>query len=374
MRIYNDDGTDYDWGPNLTYWTEGGYDAFVDTNGCLYLGGDFTGNVDGFGRMCPVLAPASPSAGTVLGSVTISWDEPGIVGSGIDYYEVSRDGAVLGIVTDTSLVDETVVEGEIYSYSIVAVSESGTRGAESEPIDVTATAADDPVVDPVGDQSDPVGSPIALLAIVAFDPDGGDVTFVASGLPSGLSINPATGVISGTPDTVEDPTVTVTVTDDESASTQIAFDWSVFDPDVEPPPDDADPPRTCPADETPFVDVSPTSFALADIACIFGLGITTGTSLTTYDPAGYVTREQMAAFVARLWRALGGVCRADATPFVDVLPTSFALADIACIFGLGITTGTSLTTYDPAGYVTREQMAAFVARLWRRAISDGVAV
>jgi hypothetical protein len=79
-----------------------------------------------------------------------------------------------------------------------------------------------------------------------------------------------------------------------------------------------------------------------------------------------VTREQMAAILARLWRALGRNCPTGATPFTDVSATSFALADIACIYGLGITTGTSATTYDPSGFVTREQMAAFLARLWRR--------
>ncbi|MFT7607234.1 MAG: hypothetical protein ACI9MX_000289, partial [Candidatus Aldehydirespiratoraceae bacterium] len=39
--------------------------------------------------------------------------------------------------------------------------------------------------------------------------------------------------------------------------------------------------------------------------------------------------------------------------------------DISCIFGLGITTGTGPSTYNPNGNVTREQMAAFIARLWR---------
>ena len=67
------------------------------------------------------------------------------------------------------------------------------------------------------------------------------------------------------------------------------------------------------------------------------------------------------------------MCPGGVMPFVDVSPTSFAAADIACIFGLGITTGTSLTTYDPAGLVSREQMAAFVARLWRAATSAGLA-
>ena len=121
----------------------------------------------------------------------------------------------------------------------------------------------------------------------------------------------------------------------------------------------------CPDPVLPFGDVSALSFALADIGCIFGLGITTGTSATTFDPLGSVTREQMAAFLARLWRALGLVCPDPVLPFGDVSALSFALADIGCIFGLGITTGTSATTFDPLGSVTREQMAAFLARLWR---------
>jgi Tol biopolymer transport system component len=123
--------------------------------------------------------------------------------------------------------------------------------------------------------------------------------------------------------------------------------------------------NVCPTSTTGFTDVSATSFAAADIACIFGLGITTGTSATTYTPAGNVTREQMAAFLARLWRSLGNTCPSGSTGFTDVPTSSFAAADIACIFGLGITTGTTPTTYTPTGNVTREQMAAFIARLWR---------
>jgi hypothetical protein len=55
------------------------------------------------------------------------------------------------------------------------------------------------------------------------------------------------------------------------------------------------------------------------------------------------------------------MCRSD-TPFTDVPATSFATNDIACIADLNITTGTSPTTYNPTGNVTREQMAAFIAR------------
>jgi hypothetical protein len=116
-----------------------------------------------------------------------------------------------------------------------------------------------------------------------------------------------------------------------------------------------------------FADVDPSSFARFDIRCIAGLGITTGTGPGTFAPGDGVTREQMAAFAARLLRVTGRACPVAETPFGDVAATSFAADDIACLFGLGITTGTSPSTYSPHDSLTREQLAAFVFRLWRLA-------
>ena len=115
---------------------------------------------------------------------------------------------------------------------------------------------------------------------------------------------------------------------------------------------------------TPFADMPTTEWARESITCIFGLGITTGTTSDAYSPEGVVTREQMAAFLARFWRAGGFECPEGAHPFTDVVSTSFASHDIACIFLLGITTGTSSTTYSPHDLVTRAQMAAFLERLY----------
>ena len=119
---------------------------------------------------------------------------------------------------------------------------------------------------------------------------------------------------------------------------------------------------TCPTDPTPFTDVPATSFAAGDIACLYGLGVTGGTSATTYAPDDDVSREQMASFVARTIRALGTTCPADPAPFTDVPATSFAATDIECIYGLGISGGTTATTYEPETDVSREQMAAFISR------------
>ncbi len=129
---------------------------------------------------------------------------------------------------------------------------------------------------------------------------------------------------------------------------------------------------SCDFSPTPFTDLDPDSFAFRDIACIYHLGITGGTTATTYSPADNVTREQMAAFLARLWRVLGGPCDSASTPFSDLETDSFSFDDVACIYHLGVTTGTGATTYSPANDVTREQMASFLARLWRSAAADGL--
>jgi len=130
--------------------------------------------------------------------------------------------------------------------------------------------------------------------------------------------------------------------------------------------------RTCPGGDAPFTDVDPLSYAVDHIDCIHALGITTGTTDVTYSPEETVTREQAAAFLARTYRAMtGDACAGGATPFLDVASTSFAADDIACIHGLGITTGTTSVTYSPSDAVTREQMAAFLARLYRLVTDPG---
>ncbi len=114
----------------------------------------------------------------------------------------------------------------------------------------------------------------------------------------------------------------------------------------------------------PFTDISPASFALADASLLFDLGITTGTSPTSYSPRDDVTREQMAAFIARVWRLVHpDAAPSEPDPFVDVSAGSFAREDINLIWELGITTGTG-DTYNPGDVVTRRQMAAFLSRLW----------
>lgn len=111
-----------------------------------------------------------------------------------------------------------------------------------------------------------------------------------------------------------------------------------------------------------FTDVDPTSAHKPDIDCLKFFDITSGTTPTTYDPKGAVNRWQMALFMMRTngFEQLSGSDRG----FVDILGLSAdSQKAINQIAQLGITTGTSPTTYDPNGTVSRWQMALFLTRL-----------
>ncbi|MBT5849535.1 MAG: hypothetical protein HOH36_03760 [Acidimicrobiaceae bacterium] len=123
--------------------------------------------------------------------------------------------------------------------------------------------------------------------------------------------------------------------------------------------------RSCPVAASPFIDVDPSSYAVDAIDCIYGLGITTGTSSTTYSPNEYVTREQVAALLARMYRlVIDPSCSGGVSSFIDVDPSSYAADDIGCLHGLGVVMGTSSTTYSPSEHATREQVAALLGRFW----------
>ncbi|WP_020186531.1 putative Ig domain-containing protein [Methylopila sp. 73B] len=74
-------------------------------------------------------------------------------------------------------------------------------------------------------QSSPAGA-AAALAVKATDPEGDAITFSASGLPDGLSINATSGRISGTPTTPGSYAVAVTAAD-ALAATAGQFSWTV---------------------------------------------------------------------------------------------------------------------------------------------------
>jgi Zn-dependent metalloprotease len=67
----------------------------------------------------------------------------------------------------------------------------------------------------------------ASLQIQASSTNGGALTYSATGLPAGLSINASTGLISGTPTATGSSGVTVTAKDSTNATGSASFTWTV---------------------------------------------------------------------------------------------------------------------------------------------------
>jgi hypothetical protein len=78
-----------------------------------------------------------------------------------------------------------------------------------------------------GSQSSTVGTAASLQIAAADSASGQTLTYSATGLPAGLSINASSGLISGTPTTAQTTSVTVTATDTTGTAGTAAFSWTV---------------------------------------------------------------------------------------------------------------------------------------------------
>jgi Malectin domain/Ricin-type beta-trefoil lectin domain/Putative Ig domain len=76
-------------------------------------------------------------------------------------------------------------------------------------------------------QTSTVGTAASLQVGATDSASGQTLTYSASGLPAGLSINSSTGLISGTPTTAGTSNVTVTATDTTGADGTASFTWTV---------------------------------------------------------------------------------------------------------------------------------------------------
>jgi hypothetical protein len=123
-----------------------------------------------------------------------------------------------------------------------------------------------------------------------------------------------------------------------------------------------------------FNDVPATDSFFPYVQKLYELGITTGCGNNDYCPLENVSRDQMAAFLVRGTQAAAGQstvnftcngganCATETPYFNDVPATDSFFPYVQKLKELGITTGCGNGNYCPLENVTRDQMAAFLAR------------
>jgi hypothetical protein len=167
--------------------------------------------------------PIATSAQTQ--TLTLAWDS---TSQPIDHYNVyigTQPGAhnvgvqsVPGIQPAYSF---TVTPGTLLFFAVSAVDVDGVESQLSAELKCAV-----PILVQPSNQTGTAGVAIAPLVLTASDPGGGQLQFTAAGLPAGLVINGATGVISGTPSTAGTRTVTVSV-DNGVVTTARSFSWTI---------------------------------------------------------------------------------------------------------------------------------------------------
>ena len=139
-------------------------------------------------------------------------------------YSASGLPTGLSINTGTGAITGTPTAAGTYN-ATVSVSD-GNGGSDSESFTWTISANNAPVLSSIGNQSGTIGSAISITPM-ASDADSDSVTWSASSLPSGLSINQTTGAISGTPDTNQSLSTTVSIDDGYGGTDSETFSFTI---------------------------------------------------------------------------------------------------------------------------------------------------
>ena len=116
-----------------------------------------------------------------------------------------------------------------------------------------------------------------------------------------------------------------------------------------------------PGDSSYFSDVPSTAYYADAVSWAVQKEVTSGTSATTFSPTNTVTRAQAVTF---LWRAMGRPAAGGSNPFKDVAPDEYYTNAVLWAVKMGITKGTSDTTFSPNATLTQAQMMTFLCRAY----------
>ena len=133
------------------------------------------------------------------GTVTLAWTpSPDVTVTGYAVLYGTAPGVYSQFVyvgNQTTALITGLGQGPTYYFVAVAYSMNGTQSLASNEVSASAINSAPQVTSP-GDQANFTGDTVALQ-IAASDPDGDPITYSATGLPPGLTIDANSGMITG---------------------------------------------------------------------------------------------------------------------------------------------------------------------------------
>jgi serine protease len=193
-----------------------------DTNACAISHAVVTGSN---ANTVTVTNPGSQTgtAGTTAGLQISATDSAS--GATLTY---SATGLPAGLVisSGSGLISGTPTNPATYNVTVTATDNTGAVGSASFPWTINPSGNTVSVTNP-GNQTNTAGTAVSLRITATDSAPGARLTYSATGLPAGLSINSGTGLISGKPNTATTYSVKVTVTDNTSAHGSASFSWTV---------------------------------------------------------------------------------------------------------------------------------------------------
>jgi hypothetical protein len=151
-------------------------------------------------------------AGSSTGANSLTWSATGLP-------------AGLTISSSTGLITGTPTKTDTYSVTVSAGDQTGAAGSATFYWTVSCGTDTVTVTNP-GNQTGTVGTP-ASLQLQGTSSCGSPLTWSANVLPSGMSLNASTGLISGTPTLAGTSGMMVTAKDTGGISASASFTWTI---------------------------------------------------------------------------------------------------------------------------------------------------
>jgi hypothetical protein len=224
----------------ITPGTSGGAADLTLATGSYAVQSMWANDANGGGGGCDISHPIVTNPGNTV-TVTNPGNQTGTVGTAVSLQIQATDSASgqtltysatglpagLSINSTSGLISGTPTTAGTSSVTVTAKDTTGASGSASFTWTINSVTGNTVTVTNPGNQTGTVGTAVSLQIHATDSASGQTLTYSATGLPAGLSINSTSGLISGTPTTAGTSSVTVTAKDTTGASGSASFTWTI---------------------------------------------------------------------------------------------------------------------------------------------------